>query len=125
MAEHTWKRATCTKPRTCLLCGETKGNPLGGEHSWDEGVVLQEPTADQPGIRQQTCETCGEIQLEAIEAPSDEPMQEKTPLSGGTIFVLILVGLVVILGGTGLLIYRRQMKVSFHQQKGAPKGGAP
>lgn len=26
---HKWKKATCTKPKTCKECGATEGNPLG------------------------------------------------------------------------------------------------
>ncbi len=34
--EHEWVNATCIAPRTCLTCGETKGEPLG--HEWDQDV---------------------------------------------------------------------------------------
>lgn len=26
---HKWKKATCTKPKTCKECGATEGDPLG------------------------------------------------------------------------------------------------
>ncbi|MBE5764759.1 MAG: hypothetical protein E7339_04050 [Clostridiales bacterium] len=48
--EHEWVDATCTAPRTCLTCGETKGEPLG--HSWDQEVC---GTA-------KNCTVCGEVE---------------------------------------------------------------
>ena len=48
--EHKWQAATCTKPKTCSLCGATEGNALG--HKW------QEATCTQP----KTCSTCGETE---------------------------------------------------------------
>lgn len=30
--KHTWEKATCTDPKTCEICGKTKGDPLG--HDW-------------------------------------------------------------------------------------------
>ena len=33
--EHEWEDATCTQAKTCTLCGETEGEPLGHiEGSW-------------------------------------------------------------------------------------------
>lgn len=31
--EHEWKDATCTEPKTCTVCGETEGKPLGHDYS--------------------------------------------------------------------------------------------
>ncbi len=45
---HTWKEATCTEPRTCEVCGETRGKPLG--HDWEDADCT-EP---------RTCSRCGE-----------------------------------------------------------------
>lgn len=42
--EHEFSNATCTKPKTCVSCGETEGTPLG--HTVEIG----------------TCERCGEQQ---------------------------------------------------------------
>ncbi len=33
---HTWQDATCTKPKTCSVCGATEGSPAG--HTTDAGV---------------------------------------------------------------------------------------
>ena len=46
-AEHEWVDATCTAPRTCLTCGEIKGEALG--HTWDQEVCGHA----------KTCLTCG------------------------------------------------------------------
>lgn len=46
--EHEWKPATCTLPKTCSVCGETEGEPLG--HDWKDA------TCTDP----KTCARCGE-----------------------------------------------------------------
>lgn len=35
--DHKMKDATCTEPKTCTLCGEKKGEPLG--HDWNDNNV--------------------------------------------------------------------------------------
>ena len=42
--KHTFADATCTEPKTCTVCGETEGEPLG--HTCEIG----------------TCKQCGEFQ---------------------------------------------------------------
>lgn len=46
--EHEWQDATCTEPKTCTLCGETEGEPLGHDFS--------QPTFFKEG----NCSRCGE-----------------------------------------------------------------
>lgn len=46
-AEHSFKDATCTSPKTCTLCGKTEGETL--EHEWIEA------TSKAP----KTCKLCG------------------------------------------------------------------
>ena len=63
---HEWKRATCTEPETCNLCGETRGEPLG--HDWKEA------TCETP----KTCARCGETEGDPLghswnEATCDSP----------------------------------------------------
>lgn len=36
---HQWKEATCTKPKTCVACGDTEGEALG--HDWTEPTCTQ------------------------------------------------------------------------------------
>lgn len=45
--KHEWAEATCTEPKTCTKCGETKGEAIG--HKWEEATV------DRP----KTCSVCG------------------------------------------------------------------
>ena len=52
--KHEWEEATCDKPRTCKLCGETEGEPL--EHSWTE-ASCEEP---------RKCTRCGKTDGEAL-----------------------------------------------------------
>ena len=51
---HDWEEASCIKPRTCRICGETEGEPLG--HNWKEADCT-EP---------RTCRRCGETEGEAL-----------------------------------------------------------
>lgn len=46
--QHEWTEATCTTPKTCSLCQETEGEPLG--HNWKDA------TCTEP----KTCELCKE-----------------------------------------------------------------
>lgn len=51
---HSWKDATCTKPKTCNVCGETEGEALG--HTWVDA------TCTTP----KTCSVCGTTEGEAL-----------------------------------------------------------
>lgn len=53
-AGHQWKEATCTAPKTCTVCGETEGEALG--HDWIEATI----TAPK------TCSRCGETEGEPL-----------------------------------------------------------
>ena len=48
--EHEWKKATCTDPKVCNICGETEGNPSG--HSFKKA------TCKAP----KTCSACGKTE---------------------------------------------------------------
>ncbi len=52
--KHEWADANCTTPKTCTLCQETEGAPLG--HSWLAATC----TAPK------TCENCGETNGEPL-----------------------------------------------------------
>ncbi len=58
--EHEWVDANCTAPKTCSLCEETEGAPLG--HSWLAA------TCAAP----KTCETCGETTGDALPHTFDD-----------------------------------------------------
>lgn len=46
--EHEWNEATCTEPRTCSLCQEVEGEPLG--HKWSNATCTAPKTCDTCGI---------------------------------------------------------------------------
>lgn len=46
--KHEWTEATCTEPKTCSLCGETEGKPLG--HTWEEATCTEPKTCAVCGI---------------------------------------------------------------------------
>ena len=48
---HTWKDATCDKPKTCTSCGATEGKPAG--HIYTDGV---DGTCNVCGIHRETTE---------------------------------------------------------------------
>lgn len=52
--EHEWKDANCEDPKTCELCDETKGAPLG--HTWKAATCNAA----------KTCEVCGKVDGDAL-----------------------------------------------------------
>lgn len=112
LAEHTWKEATCTDPKTCQACGKTLGKALGGEHVWDEGVIVQPATEDQVGVRQYRCSVCQDTKLEMFEWEPEPSASGETrePLSPTVLFLLIIGGLVVVIGGVALIVVIRQRR---------------
>ena len=47
------------------LTSEVLTTPAG-EHDWDEGVVVKESTMEEEGLREYTCEVCGETKEEVL-----------------------------------------------------------
>ena len=39
---HTWNAATCTRPRTCSICGKTEGESKG--HTWSNATCTKPQT---------------------------------------------------------------------------------
>ena len=68
-AEPTCTESGYTGDLVCAACGETiesgSSVPALG-HSWDEGVVTQQPTGSAEGVKTFTCTACGETRTEAI-----------------------------------------------------------
>lgn len=80
---HDWQNATCTKPMTCSICGDTKGEPFG--HKFSEATCTEAPhcyicdevkgeplghnwkdaTYDAP----KTCATCGKTEGDPLKKP--------------------------------------------------------
>ena len=54
--EHSWIAATCTAPKTCILCGITEGSALGHSYS----PVITAPGCTVAGFTTYTCVRCGD-----------------------------------------------------------------
>ena len=83
--KHEWKEATCETPKTCSLCEEVEGEPLG--HSWQkatceapktcsgcgltEGEALWHSWADATCEAPKTCSLCGETEGDPSHAWTD------------------------------------------------------
>ena len=52
--EHQWSAATCTEAKTCSLCNESEGAPLG--HTWQDATCTEA----------KTCSVCGATDGEAL-----------------------------------------------------------
>ena len=71
--KHEWESATCTDPKTCSLCDETEGAPIG--HEWDAATCTEAKTCINCGAEKgdplghkwkeascteaKTCSVCG------------------------------------------------------------------
>lgn len=83
------KDATCleegyTGDIYCTTCGEklSTGSVIEkSDHSWDDGVVTQEPTATTAGVKTYTCQVCQTTKTEEIPAGTEipAPTPETTP----------------------------------------------
>lgn len=62
--EHQWKEASCTEPKTCTVCHETQGEPLG--HAWDEWTTTKKPTTKESGLEERICSRCKEKETREI-----------------------------------------------------------
>ena len=62
--DHDWEKATCQEPRTCAICGETKGNRDKDAHDFEEedGILV--------------CRICGEEKQQEATEPEDAPVPE-------------------------------------------------
>ena len=54
----------------CIVCGEVSAvlstTPKTNEHTWDNGVVTTQPTAEKEGVKTYTCKVCNETKTESI-----------------------------------------------------------
>ena len=53
---HQWMDATCTEPQICSVCKETKGKALG--HKADTWSTIKEATCTEAGEKEATCLPC-------------------------------------------------------------------
>ena len=57
-----WVELDAKKHERSCSCGEVEKE----SHYWDDGVVIQQPTATKPGIKEYTCEDCEATRMEPI-----------------------------------------------------------
>ncbi len=67
--DHNWESATCTKAKTCSLCGESEGKPLN--HSWEDATCTTPKTCTRCNATEgnitahkyvdHKCSTCGNV----------------------------------------------------------------
>lgn len=72
---HDWQEATCYKPKTCAICGDTEGSPLG--HTVEEWTTDVEPTCSQPGEEHGSCIRCGLEISRSIDTTAHTPGEWK------------------------------------------------
>lgn len=88
--EHKWEEANCTKAKTCSLCKETEGSPLG--HSWlaatctspktcenckaTEGKAKGHDWQEASCFMPEQCSLCHEVKGEALEHEWEEATTE-------------------------------------------------
>lgn len=63
---HTGGTASCNALAVCTRCSEPYGNYA--EHTFDDGLVTQEPTCTQGGVLTKTCTVCGEKNYSEVPA---------------------------------------------------------
>ena len=84
--QHEWLDATCTEPRTCALCGETEGEPLG--HSFSEGSFF----------KRAECARCGETKPCTWDLVLDWVTANVLVVALGALLLVLLIVLLVMLG---------------------------
>jgi hypothetical protein len=55
---HTWQEATCTTPKTCSVCGVTRGKARG--HIWSDWEITKRQNCTEAGKKTRACSVCGE-----------------------------------------------------------------
>lgn len=66
----------------CDRCGYSElieTLPKTNNHSWDNGVVTVEPTADHEGVKTYTCSVCGETKTESIPRIASQSLVSVNP----------------------------------------------
>lgn len=119
----------------CSVCGDTfRDNyidlPGTHEHTWDDGIVTKEATAEENGIRTYTCKICGKTKTEIIKlktvntdgvdtskaaankSETAEKDSEKTPVTGDENHIVIWLILFVIAatGFVGNLTFKKRRR---------------
>lgn len=62
---HKWNEATCEAPKTCAICGDTEGKPLGHETMvWS---IVENPTCSKEGKQEANCKRCGKMLYDTVD----------------------------------------------------------
>lgn len=80
--KHEWKEATCTEPKTCSICGKTKGNVA--PHVKERGETIVDATCDTEGKFIYRCKFCGIEIVEGIIEPYGHSYSEWKTVKGPT-----------------------------------------
>lgn len=73
--DHDWEKATCEEPKTCAICGETRGKRDKEAHDWEE---------EEDGIL--VCRICGDEQTPEEETdPEEDTQPEETTEDSGSL----------------------------------------
>lgn len=56
---HKWRDATCTEPQICSVCNRTKGEKLG--HNPDKWSIIKEATCTAVGEKEAICKRCKKV----------------------------------------------------------------
>ena len=80
---HSWQNASCSSPRTCVICGVTDGVASG--HSYTS--VVTAPTCTSSGFTTYTCTKCGDTYTTELGAASGHMWGEATCMLPKTCFI--------------------------------------
>lgn len=75
LQQHHYENMLGVCKAACTVCGDIKGNI----HTWDEGIVIKEPTLEEVGQKQYTCVNCDATQTATLEKLTQQPA-DYTPL---------------------------------------------
>lgn len=87
----------------CTVCGDV----MESEHIWDVGVIVKEPTAQEPGEKRFTCLSCGTVRAETL-----EKFEKQSQSPEDYTVLLIVAGIVLNLAALTLLaaVIRKRKK---------------
>ncbi len=80
---HSWQNASCSSPRTCVICGVTDGDASG--HSYTS--VVTAPTCTSSGFTTYTCTVCGDTYSTQFGTASGHMWSDATCMLPKTCFI--------------------------------------
>lgn len=113
---HEWQEATCKTAKSCLVCGQVNGKPLG--HSYGNWVQTYAPSVHQVGREERFCSNCNDIEqrelpkleLDPTEQEGTESGRQPQNNSGMTIIleVAIIIGAICVCGAVFLVVFKKK-----------------